>query len=192
MKTAPKRPATPVIKPKRRWPRWLAKLAVITIVFSLGIAVGNGTISLHRQRGQAGDLPARPDYTTVNQVYKSLVDNYDGKLNETQILDGLKHGLANSTKDPYTEYFTPAEAKKFNEPLNNQFSGIGAELGKDAAGNLQVIAPIAGTPAAQAGIQPKASITAINGTSTAGMSVDAAVTKIRGPAGTKVILQIIS
>jgi carboxyl-terminal processing protease len=191
VKTVPTRTAAAIPKPKRRWPRWLARFAVVVIVFSLGMAVGNGTISLHRQRGRAGDLPTRLDYTTVNQVYRSLVDNYDGKLTETQLENGLKHGLATAANDPYTEYFTPQEAKKFNEQLNNQFSGIGAELGKDSEGNLQIIAPIAGTPAAQAGLQAQDLIAAINGTSTSGMSVDAAVNKIRGPAGTKVTLQIV-
>jgi carboxyl-terminal processing protease len=176
---------------KRRWPRRLAKVAAVVVIFALGVGVGNGTLSIHRQRGVSGNLPAKPDYTSVNQVYKSLIDNYDGKLNEDQILNGLKHGLATSTNDPYTTYFTPKEAKEFNEQLNNQFSGIGAELSQDKDGNLQVISPIAGTPAAQAGLLAQDLITAINGTSTSGMSVDAAVHKIRGPAGSKVTLQIV-
>ncbi|HET7059782.1 MAG TPA: S41 family peptidase [Candidatus Saccharimonadales bacterium] len=176
---------------KRRWPRWLAKAAVIVVVFAIGLGVGNGTISLHRQHGVAGNLPAKPDYTTVNQVYKSLIENYDGKLTETQLLEGLKHGLAQSTNDPYTVYFTAKEAKEFNQQLNNQFSGIGAELGQDSDGNLQVIAPIAGTPAAKAGLQAGDLIASINGTSTSGMSIDQAVHKIRGKAGSKVSLQIV-
>lgn len=176
---------------RRRWPQWLAKTAVIIAVFVLGVGIGNGTISLHHQRGVAGKLPATPDYTSVNQVYKSLIDNYDGKLTETQLIDGLKHGLAQSTNDPYTTYFTPKEAEEFNQQLNNQFSGIGAELGQDSEGNLQVIAPIAGTPAAKAGLQAGDLIASINGTSTSGMSIDQAVHKIRGPAGTTVKLQIV-
>jgi carboxyl-terminal processing protease len=160
-------------------------------VFVLGLGIGNGTISLHKQHGVAGKLPAQPDYTSVNQIYKSLVQNYDGKLTEGQILDGLKHGLAQSAGDPYTVYFTPKEAKAFNQELNNQFSGIGAELGQDKEGNLQVIAPIAGTPAAKAGLEAGDLIAAINGQSTAGMSIDQAVHKIRGKAGTTVKLQIV-
>jgi carboxyl-terminal processing protease len=180
-----------VTQRQRRWPRRLGQLVIVLVIFAAGIGVGNGMLSIHHTRGVAGNLPTKPDYTTVNQVYKSLVDNYDGKLTETQLENGLKHGLATSTNDPYTEYFTPQEAKKFNEQLNNQFSGIGAELGQDSDGNLQVIAPIAGTPAAQAGLQAQDLVAAINGTSTSGMSVDAAVNKIRGPAGTKVTLQIV-
>jgi carboxyl-terminal processing protease len=180
-----------VTQRQRRWPRRLGQLVIVLVIFAAGIGVGNGMLSIHHTRGVAGNLPTKPDYTTVNQVYKSLVDNYDGKLTETQLENGLKHGLATSTNDPYTEYFTPQEAKKFNEQLNNQFSGIGAELGQDSDGNLQVIAPIAGTPAAQAGLLAQDLVAAINGTSTSGMSVDAAVNKIRGPAGTKVTLQIV-
>ncbi len=176
---------------QRRWPRWLAALAAAAVIFWLGVGVGNGGLSLHRQRGVSGDLPAKPDYSSVNQVYKALIENYDGKLSETQLENGLKHGLATSTNDPYTEYFTPKEAKQFNDQLNNQFSGIGAELGRDKDGNLQVIAPVAGTPAAQAGLQAQDLITSINGSSTSGISVDTAVHKIRGPAGSKVTLQIV-
>lgn len=179
------------VSKKRRWFKRLGKLLVLLIVFGLGLSVGNGTISLHRQHGVAGNLPSKPDYTTVNQVYKSLIQNYDGKLTENQVLNGLKHGLAESTGDPYTEYFTPQEAKAFNQELNNEFSGIGAELGQDSDGNLQVIAPIAGTPAAKAGLQAGDTITDINGQSTSGMSIDAAVHKIRGKAGTDVKMQIV-
>lgn len=137
------------------------------------------------------DLPATPDYTTVNQVYKSLIDNYDGKLTETQLENGLKHGLAEATNDPYTVYFTPQEAKAFNDELNNSFSGIGAQLGQDQDKNLEIIAPIAGLPAEKAGLKAGDLITKINGVSTSGMSVDDAVNRIRGKKGTKVTLEIV-
>lgn len=180
-----------VVRRKRRWPRLIGQLIIIALIFVLGVNVGNGRLSLHHQHGVAGNLPAKLDYTTVNQVYKSLIENYDGKLTEDQLLNGLKHGLATSTNDPYTVYFTPAEAKEFNNQLNNQFSGIGAELGLDQNGNLQVIAPIAGTPAAKAGLKAQDIIASINGASTAGISIDQAVHEIRGPAGTKVTLQVV-
>lgn len=174
--------------------RGAAKALLLVLVFGLGFNVGTGRINVSlpwETKPVAKGLPNRLDDSTVNQVYQSLKQNYDGNLTESQLVDGLKHGLATATGDPYTEYFTPAEAKTFNSELNNSFSGIGAELGQDGSGNLQVIAPISGTPAAQAGLQAQDLIASINGTSTSGMSVDAAVTKIRGPAGTKVTLQIV-
>jgi carboxyl-terminal processing protease len=168
-------------------------ILLLAAVFSLGFNFGNGRFEApwHKTVVVSGNLPAQLDYSTVNQVYQSLKANYDGNLTATQLEDGLKHGLATATKDPYTVYFTAQEAKSFNNELNNSFSGIGAQLGQDSDGNLEVIAPISGLPADKAGLKAKDIITSINGTSTTGLSVDDAVNKIRGPKGTKVTLQVV-
>jgi carboxyl-terminal processing protease len=186
----PKSPVSSAMPPHHRK---LSKLVVCVVlalvVFGLGDAVGSGRL-LIGSRGQTG-LPAQLDYTSVNQVYTALKNNYNGKLTETQMLNGLKAGLATATGDPYTEYFTPAQAKDFQNELNQSFSGIGAELGKDADGNLIVVSPIAGFPAEKAGLKGQDIITDINGVSTSGQSVDVAVSKIHGAAGTTVTLKIL-
>jgi carboxyl-terminal processing protease len=166
-------------------------IIVLLITFGAGVGVGGGHVALPSNRKSVSGLPSQLDYTTVNEVYKSLTENYNGKLTESQVLDGIKTGLAQSTKDPYTEYFTAAQAKDFSSQLNNSFSGIGAELGKDAQSNLVVVSPISGFPADKAGLKPKDIIAEIDGTSTTGMSIDAAVSKIHGPAGTKVTLSVV-
>lgn len=179
-------------KPQRsKWFKRTGAAAVVVLVFVAGYGFGSGVISWHQHSGVSGNLPNKLDYSSVNEVYKSLKANYDGKLTETQLEDGLKHGLAASTNDPYTVYFTPKEAKDFNDELNNSFSGIGAQLGEDSDKNLEVIAPISGLPADKAGLKAGDLITNINGTSTSGMSVDDAVNRIRGPKGTKVTLQVV-
>src|SRR4051812_46497588 len=100
---------------RRKWPRRILNLALIAAVFMLGHAFGDGRISLQRHQPVSGNLPSKLDYTEVNQVYQSLKANYDGKLTKDQLEEGLKHGLATSTKDPYTVYFTAKEAKEFND-----------------------------------------------------------------------------
>jgi carboxyl-terminal processing protease len=181
-------------KPKgrmRKVGRSLGNIIILLVIFMIGVNVGSGRINLHSHQATGSNLPTKLNYGTVDQVYRSLKDNYDGKLTETQLEDGLKHGLATATKDPYTVYFTAKEAKDFNDELNNSFSGIGAQLGQDKDGNLEVIAPIDGLPAAKAGLKAKDIIATINGASTSDMSVDEAVSKIRGKAGTTVKLQIV-
>ncbi|HEY1835454.1 MAG TPA: S41 family peptidase [Candidatus Saccharimonadales bacterium] len=175
---------------KGRFARFGAGVLVALVIFALGISVGDGRISFGTSRLNSS-LPSSLNFSSVNQVYQALKDNYNGKLTTSQLLDGLKEGLAQSTADPYTEYFTASEAKQFNDELNNSFSGIGAELGADSSGNIEIIAPIDGSPAAKAGIKPKDVIATINGASTSGLSPDTAVNKIRGPAGTKVTLGIV-
>lgn len=166
-------------------------VVVLVGIFGLGIAVGNGHISFSTLSNQNTNLPTKLDYSSVTQVYNSLRDNYDGKLDQTKLLDGMKAGLVQATGDPYTEYFSAKDAKDFNDQLSGTFSGIGAELGQNSQGNLIVVSPIDGTPASIAGLKAQDVIANINGTPTAGMSIDTAVSKIRGPKGTKVTLKLV-
>lgn len=165
-------------------------IVVLAAVFVLGINIGNGRISWSNS-GQNNSLPNQLDYSSVNQLYQILKSQYYSKLTTSQLIDGLKSGLVSATGDPYTEYFNASQAKAFNDELDGSFSGIGAELGADSNGDIEIIAPLADTPASKAGLQPKDIITSINGKSTSGMSVDTAVEDIRGASGTKVTLTVV-
>jgi carboxyl-terminal processing protease len=180
---------------KRKW--WRAVVAVVAAVavFQVGVNVGNGTINvgpdaIFRKPVQKG-LPKDLNYASVEAVYDKLRLGFDGQMDQTKLLDGLKAGLASATGDPYTEYMNADGAKEFNAELSGTFTGIGAELGKDQNGNIIVIAPIAGYPAEKAGIRAKDLIAEVDGESTVGKSITEVVKKIRGPADTKVKLQVI-
>ncbi len=162
------------------------------LVFSLGVGVGRGAINLSVGTTSNKSLPANLDYSSVEQVYDTLRKNYDGSLDQTKLLDGLKEGLVKASGDPYTEYMPPEDAKAFDEQLNGSFTGIGAELGKGADGKTVIIvSPIAGFPADKAGLRPKDIIAEIDGKSAYDISLDEAVKQIRGPKGTKVNLKIV-
>lgn len=163
------------------------------IIFVAGWAVGGGKIHINKYNvaSQNSKLPNKLDYSSVDTIYKSIKDNYDGKLDEAKLLDGIKTGLANAAGDPYTEYFNPKDAKDFYGQLDGTFEGIGAELGKDANGSIQIISPLAGYPAEKAGLKPKDIIAAVDGKSTSGFTIDDAVKTIRGKAGTSVKLTVV-
>lgn len=173
----------------------IIKVAILVIIglfiFNLGIAIGDGSISFSSYSPISGQLPSSLNYASVNQVYQALKANYDGKLTTTELLNGIKHGLANAPGDPYTEYFTPKEARQFNNQVNNSFSGIGAVLGQNSQKEIEIMSALNGSPAAKAGLQAKDIITAINNVSTNGLSITAAASKIRGQAGTKVMLTVL-
>lgn len=98
-------------------------------------------------------------------------------------------GVIKSLDDPYSEIYTPQQAKIFEEDLKGKFCGMGAEIGI-RNNNLTIIAPLEGTPAERAGIKPGDLILKINNEDTSKMTLEEAVSKIRGECYTKVILTI--
>ncbi len=136
------------------------------------------------------DLPDELDYTSVDELYDTLKRKYDGALNLEDIMNGIKKGLAESTDDPYTVYLSQEEAETFKADLNGEFTGIGAELGLDDSDRLIIIAPLEGFPAQEAGLRAGDIIIGIDDEDTYGISVEEAVTKIRGEEGTVVKLTI--
>lgn len=181
--------------------RFSSRTLLVGILVLLGFVAGNitgvtGKVNLmgsgtSSQYSSETNLPANLDYSSVTDVYNKIRANYDGKLTADQLLTGMKKGMAEATGDPYTEYFTAKEAKDFEGQINGTFTGVGAELGKDSDGNIIVVAPIAGNPADKAGVKAQDIIATINNESTTGMSIDDAVSKIRGPKGSKVTLGLV-
>ncbi|MEI8187364.1 MAG: S41 family peptidase [Candidatus Saccharibacteria bacterium] len=169
----------------------IAVFVLIIAVYLVGLNVGEGNIRFSSMNNINKGLSSNIDYSSVNQLYQLLRNNYDGNLTNTQVLDGLKTGLANSTNDPYTEYFSASQTKAFNDELNGSFSGIGAQMGKNSDGQIIIETPIAGFPAEKAGLKAQDIVTEINGTSTTNMLIDVAVNKIRGPINTYVSLSVV-
>mgnify|MGYP000903448501 CR=1 FL=1 len=92
--------------------------------------------------------------------------------------------------DPYTQYFSPEEYQEFMEDTNGSYGGVGMELGvKDGA--VVIISVFKGSPAEAAGLKPGDIITAVNGKSTYGESLDSAAGMVRGEPGTKVTLTVL-
>ena len=175
----------------RHWPlkKILGTFVAVLVVFGAGVAVGRG--DFHLWSSAPSSSSSQLNYASVNQVYNILRSNFDGTLNQQKLIDGLKTGLVNATGDPYTEYFDPTDAKAFNNELSGSITGIGAEIGTNSQNNIVVVSPLSGYPADKAGLKTKDIISAINGQTTQGMSVDTAVSKIRGNPGTQVTLTII-
>ena len=132
------------------------------------------------------------DFSLFWDVWRTLKNKYVGadKINNQDLVYGAISGLFGALKDPNSVFFPPTDAKKFNEDISGEFSGIGAEIGI-RNDQLVIIAPLKNTPADRAGLKAIDKILKINDTIAYNLSVDEAVKLIRGERGTTVILNIL-
>ncbi len=135
--------------------------------------------------------PENLDFSLFWEAWSKLQEKYvdKGKLDAKEMIYGAISGMVKSLEDPYTVFLKPEDAKRFVEDIKGSFEGVGMEIGirKD---QLQVIAPLEGTPAQKAGLRAGDKIVKINDKSTADLTVEEAVNLIRGPKGTEVTLTI--
>lgn len=126
-------------------------------------------------------------WETWKVIQEKFVDK--AKINVQNMIYGAISGMVESLEDPYTVFLNPEDNKRFIEDVRGTFEGIGMEV-DIRNGQLQVVAPLEGTPAQAAGLVPGDKIIEINGTSTANMTIEEAVNLIRGPKGTEVSLTV--
>ena len=174
------------VNPMKQWALGIG-IFVFGIAFGYGLQDGN---LFDRGQPRQDELPASLDYSSVDEVYESLREKYDGELSADELLTGLKQGLAQSTGDPYTEYLDEEASQEFDDDLSGQFSGIGAELGREDD-SIIVVSPLSGYPAEDAGLRSRDVIVQIDGDSARGLSITEAVQRIRGPVGEDVTLTVV-
>ncbi|MEN6383748.1 MAG: S41 family peptidase [Phycisphaerales bacterium] len=91
--------------------------------------------------------------------------------------------------DPHTTIIWPKQVEDFEKNMTNEFTGIGVEISKED-GQLKAVSLVPGAPAYYSGIDAGDIIEEVNGESTKEMTITCAVSKITGPAGTKVKLTV--
>lgn len=130
------------------------------------------------------------DLSSLEETYNKLASRYDGDIDMTNLIYGANKGMVEAVGDTYTVYMTPAESSEFSNSLSGSIGGgIGALIGlkKD---QITIMRVIDDNPAIKAGLLAGDTVLKINDQSTSGWSVDKAVGKIRGDAGTTVKLTI--
>lgn len=180
----------------RRSKRFFLIFFAVSIFLSgfVGYLLGNKNLALTQQGpkliktdvGQPSDI----DFSLFWDAYSRLKDNYLGNIDAKKLLYGAISGAFASLDDPYTVFLSPEVSKEFSDELSGQLEGIGIKIGS-LDGYPAVIAPINNSPAQKAGLKAKDKIAKIDDKDATQISLDEAVSLIRGKAGTTVKLEII-
>jgi carboxyl-terminal processing protease len=120
----------------------------------------------------------------MQRVRAEYVDPVDDKDLIENAINGMLTGL-----DPHSSYMNAKAFKDMQIQTKGEFGGLGIEVNEDK-GIIKVVSPIDDTPAARAGIKPGDIITALDGKTLIGMTLNDAVDKMRGPPNSKIVLTI--
>ncbi len=136
----------------------------------------------------AGGDDFESSLTRFRAVHRLIQDRYVQPVESATVVDGALRGMMDAL-DGYCAYFNPEDFKAFMVDTKGEFTGVGIEIDiRD--GWLHVITPIEGSPAAQAGVRAGDIVLKIDGETAEGITLEKAVTRIRGKAGTPVVLTV--
>ncbi len=196
----PQRPV-PAGRSALTWVGSLVLAAMLgTLLFVAGYLAAGGSTAA------GGCTAPAPAFAALCEAYDNLKQQYVDKLDDTQLVDGAIEGLFKyGVKDPFSGYMTPEQYQQALGSLSGKFSGIGAEMAvkntvkpTDLAACtelsqtcvLVVVAPLADSPAEKAGLLAGDIITAVDGVTVDGTTLQDEVGKVRGEAGSQVTLTV--
>lgn len=163
---------------------------VMAIIFSFGFYLGD--------KGTERIIITDPENTLFEEDFSIFWETIDSlrnnfyrsyEMDEKAMIYGAIDGVMRSLGDPYTSFFSPEDAKIFEENVSGYFGGVGIEIGM-RNGNLTIISPLRNTPAWEAGLLAGDIILKVDDSFTDGFNLDQAVKSIRGEIGQPVDLLI--
>ena len=125
------------------------------------------------------------------ELWNVIKEKYvDSEIDTAELFNGAKKGLVEGLGDDHSSFMTKEESQIFLDDLSGHFEGIGAEVAI-RNGNLTVVAPLPDMPAEKSGVRAGDIIVKVDEQSVEGMTLEHAVSLIRGEKGTLVVLSII-
>ena len=121
-------------------------------------------------------------------VYKRVKASYVDKVDDKQLMEGAIQGMLN-TLDPHSAFLNKSDFQSLQTQIDGEYGGLGLSVTLEE-GTVKVIAPTIDTPADKAGIKSGDYITHLDGELIVGGTLDEAVNRMRGEAGTSIKLTI--
>jgi carboxyl-terminal processing protease len=166
------------VRHSRGWKGLVIAGTLVLLVFTGGV-----------QRGITAVEDTYEQLKVFTEILSLVQSNYVEEVSSRDLIYGAVKGMLD-TLDPHSAFMTPEAFKEMQVETQGSFGGLGIEITvKDRM--LTVVAPIDGSPADRAGIQPGDRIVKIEGQPTKDMTLMDAVQKLRGPKGSKVTISLL-
>ncbi len=136
----------------------------------------------------ADDELSTNEIDKLNEIIDTIERNYHSPISHQELVEGAYRGIVN-TLDKHSDYLSKEDLAAFNDSISGSFVGVGISI-NEKGDYIEVVAPIADSPAEQVGIKAGDLIIAVDGKSIKGMSLKEVVDMIKGPIDTDVRLTI--
>jgi carboxyl-terminal processing protease len=163
--------------------------------FVAGVAIGpaSGLIGRHFAfSAWAAQDSSRADtyrlLTLYGDVFERVRAEYVDPVDDKELIENSINGMLTGL-DPHSSYMNAKAFRDMQVQTKGEFGGLGIEVTQDN-GFIKVISPIDDTPASRAGVKAGDIITALDGKTVQGLSLQDAVDKMRGPPNSKISLTI--
>ena len=137
---------------------------------------------------EVGELPV-DQIRTFAEVFAKIKKDYVENVEDSTLLEHAIKGMLEGL-DPHSSYLDEDAYLDLQEGTSGEFGGLGIEVGMED-GFIKVISPIDDTPAQKAGMQSGDLVIRLDETPVKGLSLNDAVTRMRGEPGTDITLTII-
>ena len=144
------------------------------------------------EQNQAKAENRQETYKQLNlfgDVFQRVQEQYVEEVTDKKLIEAAISGMLQSL-DPHSSYLSPESYKDMQVKTKGKFGGLGIEITMED-GVVKVVSPIDDTPAANAGMKSGDLIIGINGESIRGLSINDAVSQLRGPVGSKVVITVV-
>lgn len=122
-------------------------------------------------------------------IFERIRAQYVEEVDDKELIEAAINGMLTSL-DPHSSYLSADDAAAMRVQTSGEFGGLGIEVTQEE-GFVKVVAPMDGTPADAAGILAGDFITAVDGESVLGLTLDDAVSMMRGPVGSEIIITVV-
>jgi len=160
----------------------MRKLAVIALVFTLFIA---SAVFAQQKAGKDG---VYEELNFFDEAFERIRQDSVDSISDTKLIGAAISGMLTGL-DPRSSFLDEAAFKALQAPANDNQTGVGMVVTIEN-GQLRIISPQDGSPAAQAGVKPGDVIFSIDKEPTYDLTLGEAEQKLRGPAGSEVALTL--
>jgi len=155
----------------------------------IGLALAFGVGNYYGVRHDLSVPLVMEDEGLLAEVMQHVKQEYVEQVDDRQLMEGAARGLVTEL-DAYSEFLDPDQFREIRISTTGNYSGVGLEVSMNEDGQVEIVAPIEGTPAEEAGLLSGDIILSIDNTPVDDTTINDTIKRMRGRPGSRVNLTV--